>query len=119
MAILNKKEIGEQKERLAIEYLQTHGLQFVAKNYHCPFGEIDLIMADKDEIVFVEVRSRKNNAYGSAIESVDHFKQRKLLKSATYYLQKKELLDNINCRFDVIGFSNNRLHWIKDAFSYE
>ncbi len=119
MGILNKKLLGDQNEQVAMAYLQTKGLKFVTKNYHCPFGEIDLIMLDQDEIVFIEVRSRKNNDFGSAIESVDHFKQLKLLKSATHYLQKNQLLDSTNCRFDVVGFSHHHIDWIKDAFSYE
>ncbi len=119
MVIQNKKAIGNEKEQNALEYLQNKGLQFITKNYQCPFGEIDLIMLDADELVFIEVRSRKHTAYGTAIESVDYFKQQKLLKTATHYLQKKHLTDTINCRFDVVGFSNNQIDWIKDAFSYE
>lgn len=119
MATQNKKVIGDQKEQNALTHLQNNGLRLIEKNYHCPFGEIDLIMSDHDEIVFIEVRSRKNIAYGSAIESIDYFKQQKLLKSATHYLQKKRLIDLCDCRFDVVGFSNNQIDWIKDAFSYE
>lgn len=119
MVAQNKKAMGNVKEVSALEYLQMKGLRFIEKNYHCPFGEIDLIMQDHDEIVFIEVRSRKYDAFGTAVESIDYFKQQKLLKSATHYLHKKRLTDTTDCRFDVVGFSNNQIDWIKDAFSYE
>ena len=115
----NKKQIGHAFEKQACDFLTTNGLSLISKNYHCPFGEIDLIMQENDEIIFVEVRMRMHSAYGNAIESIDYFKQKKLLKSATYYLQQQDLIDKVNCRFDVIGFSNNRIEWIRDAFSYE
>jgi putative endonuclease len=116
---VNKLQTGLMKEQSAMQYLQTQGLTYVTKNYRCPFGEIDLIMLDQDEIVFIEVRFRSSSHYGSAIESVDEFKQRKLLKSATHFLQKKNLLDTTPCRFDIVGFSKDNIDWIKDAFSYE
>lgn len=117
--IQNKKQIGQAFEQQAYHFLAANGLLLITKNYHCPFGEIDLIMRENDEIVFIEVRMRLHSEYGSAIDSIDYKKQKKLLKSATYYLQQNNLLDKINCRFDVIGFSNNAIEWIKDAFSYE
>lgn len=113
------KDRGRLAEQKAFNYLKTQGLQLIVQNYHCPFGEIDLIMRDNDEMVFIEVRFRSCTDYGDAIETVDKTKQQKLLKSADYYLSKNSWYDKINCRFDVIGFSNNHIEWIKDAFSYE
>jgi len=106
-------------EEQACKFLKNKGLKFITKNYRCPCGEIDLIMQENDVLVFIEVRLRNHKDYGNALESIDSRKQQKLLKSAMHYLQKHHLLDKIDCRFDVIGFSNSTIEWIKDAFSYE
>lgn len=111
--------LGFASEQQACNFLKTKGLRLVAQNYRCSFGEIDLIMQDNDVLVFIEVRLRNHKEYGNALESIDSRKQQKLLKSAMHYLQKHHLLDEVDCRFDVIGFSNNTIEWIKDAFSYE
>src|SRR5579862_4259361 len=113
-----KKKLGLMREQDACVFLQARGFNLITRNYHCAFGEIDLIMQDREEIVFIEVRSRtdKNN---DALESIDQIKQEKLLKSAIHFLQKRNQLDKVICRFDVVGFSGTQIKWIKDAFSYE
>lgn len=110
-------EIGQQAEKQACVFLEEKGLKLLARNYHCVFGEIDLIMRDQDDVVFVEVRKRTNTDYGDAIESITLIKQRKLIKTATHYLQKLQWLDKVPCRFDIIGISLNQIEWIKDAFT--
>lgn len=115
----NNKNLGHIAEQQACDFLRAQGLKLITQNYHCVFGEIDLIMLDGSEIVFIEVRLRTHFGFGNAIESIDNNKQQKLLKSATHYLQKQDLIDKADCRFDVIGFSNSNIDWIKDAFSYE
>ena len=117
--IPNHLSLGFISEKEACHYLQSKGLKLITQNYRCAHGELDLIMQDNDVLVFIEVRLRSHRHYGDAFESIDSRKQQKLLKSATHYLQKHRLLDKIDCRFDVIGFSNNTIEWIKDAFSYE
>jgi putative endonuclease len=117
--IFNTTQLGAIAEQKACIFLQAKGLRLVTRNYHSPYGEIDLIMQDKDEIVFIEVRSKKQSYYGSAIESIDKIKQRKVLKSASYYLQRHKVLHTTNCRFDVIGCSPTTIEWIKDAFADE
>ena len=91
----------------------------VARQYRSRFGEIDLIMKDKETVVFIEVRSRQYAAFGTGIDSIDRNKQRKIVQSAICYLQKNRLLDNTDCRFDVIGISPGNIEWIKDAFYHE
>ena len=110
---------GQYAEQLACEYLEKEGLQLVQKNYGCPMGEIDLIMKDKEMLVFVEVRYRKNTQYGSGAETVTRNKQRKLLATAMHYLQR-HAKSNQTCRFDVISMTNetstDKIQWIQDAF---
>lgn len=109
---------GKSSEQLAQHHLELQGLKLLKSNYRCKSGEIDLIMQDGDYLVFVEVRYRKSNSFGSACESVTHGKQRKLLASASHYLQRTG--SSSPCRFDVVGISgeNSRptIEWIRDAF---
>lgn len=122
------RDIGKQAEQLALQYLQAHGLTLVTQNYHCRFGEIDLILRDNGTLVFAEVRYRKQNNYGSGADSVDARKQQKLLASAAHYLQTHPAASRYPCRFDVISLSaasgtgdtldtnNTDIDWIPDAF---
>lgn len=111
--------IGQKAEQEAATFLEKKGLILLVRNYHCLFGEIDLIMRDHDDIVFVEVRKRSNPYYATPEESVDITKQRKLIKTALHYLQKQRWFDKVQCRFDVVGISKNQIEWIQDAFSAE
>lgn len=116
---ISSKIIGKIAEDFACEYLQAQGLKFITANYQCRCGEIDLIMQDSDTIIFVEVRHRATNDYGDGIATVTETKRRKLIKTALYYLQKNNLLDQIAYRFDVIATSGNsysEIKWIQDAF---
>lgn len=119
LGILNKKQLGDIAETKACTFLQNKGLSLIDKNYRSRFGEIDLIMRDKNEVVFIEVRSRSYNTFGTAIESINKTKQQKVIRSAASYLQKKKWLDKVNYRFDVIGCSPTNIEWIKNAFSHE
>ena len=111
----NTKKTGKAAEKKACEHLQANGLILVESNFFCSLGEIDLIMRDGEDLVFVEVRSRHRHI-DDALESVDLYKQNKLVKVATFYLQKKQLYDKINCRFDIIAINDSKIEWIRDAF---
>ena len=112
--------IGAQAENLARQYLETQGLIFIEKNYRVKCGEIDLIMQDNEELVFVEVRYRKQQRYGKSIETINSFKCRKLTKTAQYYLQQRQIDDTVMCRFDVLGIDIAKQQveysWLKNAF---
>jgi putative endonuclease len=119
LEMLDKKDLGNLAEQKACAFLQTKGLTLITRNYRCIYGEIDLIMQEGDDIVFVEVRSRAYSDFGYAEETVDYHKQKKILNTAMHFLQEKNWLDTVDCRFDVIGFLNSNIKWIKDAFIYE
>ena len=107
--------IGKKAEDVAYSFLKKNGLELIARNYRCNFGEIDLIMQDKEILVFVEVRYRKSDKFGSAIESVDANKQRKLVFTANHYLNQTS--HSQPTRFDVVALSPDEPpHWIIDAF---
>lgn len=107
---------GKKAEDIACSFLMNNGLELITRNYQCRYGEIDLIMQDSDNLVFVEVRYRKSARFGSAIESIDHDKQRKLIFTANHYLQNNPTSSAI--RFDVVALTPNReIEWINNAFS--
>jgi putative endonuclease len=112
---------GRDAESLACHYLQVQGLELIERNYQRRPGEIDLIMADSDSLVFVEVRYRRHACFGSGAESVNHRKQAKITACAQLYLQAHPEMAARPCRFDVISISGEAgdpaVEWIQDAFS--
>jgi len=123
MDFINSQHSGQQAEQKAKIYLQSSGLQLLEQNYRCFHGEIDLVMRDQEDIVFIEVRSRKRMDYGYPAETVNKSKQRKIIKTATHFLQKAGWLYRVNSRFDVIALlfidGKWQLDWIKNAFSVD
>ncbi len=107
---------GQIAETEACAFLLKQGLKLVEKNYRCRTGEIDLIMQDKEALVFVEVRYRAKCNYGSALDSVDQHKIQKLISAANHYASKHQ--PDLPMRFDVIGFDASlQPNWITNAFS--
>lgn len=107
---------GEFFEQQAKIFLEQQGLSFIAKNQVFKVGELDLIMQEGKTWVFVEVRQRKNNHFGSALESIDYRKQQKWLKAANLWLaQRNQSLETADCRFDVIAFEGTAPPiWVKN-----
>ena len=106
---------GNAAEDQVLDYLLGQKLRLVTRNYSCRAGEIDLVMQDGEQLVFVEVRYRTRGDFGSALESVTPGKQRKLITTAQHYLQRSGKTPA--CRFDVVGMGPDRqMHWIKNAF---
>ena len=118
---------GQHAENACCEYLQQRGLILLSRNYRGQRGEIDLVMQDKDALVFVEVRYRKNNSYGGALESITADKQSRVLATAEQYLQHETKMKH--GRIDVVAMAqkpqNNitensndeyTFEWIKNAF---
>jgi len=110
---------GKEAEDRACHYLQAQGLKLLARNYRSQRGEIDLILQDKDSLVFVEVRYRSHPHFGSAAESIDRRKQSRLIACARYFMQTHPDTCEQPCRFDVISISGPKsaIEWIPDAFS--
>lgn len=112
---------GRAAEDLAAAHLAGQGLHILARNYRVAGGEIDLIARHGAELVFVEVRSRRSAAFGSAAESVTPSKRRRLLLAAQHYLATLGQGAPPPCRFDVISITGTldaqHLEWLRDAFS--
>ena len=96
---------GAAAEQLALDFLRSKGLEFVAKNFRTRRGEIDLIMLDNKVLVFVEVRFRSSVNYGSAEESITAQKCQRLTAAAQAYMQREGLTDKVSARFDAIAIS--------------
>ncbi|PQJ45115.1 YraN family protein [Vibrio campbellii] len=120
MGLFSKRQIGNQYETLAKQYLQRQGLRLLGQNFLTKVGEIDLIFQQGETIVFVEVKYRKNDSFGSAAEMVTRAKMRKLVKTAQIWLsQQKRSAYNIDYRFDVVAIhdSGRDINWIQNAIS--
>lgn len=96
-----KQETGKSGEELASQYLEKQGYKILDRNFNCHQGEIDIIAKDKDEIVFIEVKTRTNKKYGFASEAVNENKQKHLLRAIKYYIYTKKY-ENSFIRIDVI-----------------
>ena len=118
---MNDKRLkGSQWEKLAESFLNKRGLRTLDRNYRNRFGEIDLIMMDRQTLVFAEVRYRSDSAHGSGAESVTFTKQKRITRAAQQFLQDHQHHAALACRFDVISVGNEQgrvlLNWIRNAF---
>ena len=104
MAANAKQIFGKQGEDLAEKYLKKKGYTIVERNYRCAGGEVDLIAIDRRVIVFVEVKTRAGDGFGSPVEAVEFYKKRKMIQAAQYFLHQKKLHQR-DARFDVVGIS--------------
>ena len=99
-----RRWFGTRAERAAEHFLRKLGYRILVRNFTCDFGELDLIVLDKDTIVFVEVRSTEESDGARPAASVDDAKQRRLTRLAIYFLHQKKLLNHA-ARFDVLTVS--------------
>jgi putative endonuclease len=112
-----KRIKGDDKERLAEDYLVAKHFTLIERNFLCKRGEIDLIMKDQDYLVFIEVRYRETQEFGGALASITAGKQKKLRRAAEYYLLQHFGNTPPPCRFDVVGIEGqDEIMWIKNAF---
>jgi putative endonuclease len=110
---------GYEGEQLAVRHLKRMGYRIICRNYRCPLGEIDIVARHRGVLVFVEVKSRSSEAFGSAKMAITAAKQHKLSQVAWHYLQEHDLTDK-SARFDVITISSMQgsphLELIENAF---
>ena len=118
MGTLNKRELGESYEQIAALYLERNGVRIVKKNFRCRQGEVDLIGWHGDYLVFFEVKYRKNTDAGAPAEAVDFRKQRKICRTAAFFLYQKRIGESIPVRFDVVAICGERVNWYQNAFDY-
>lgn len=98
---INKRQVGSAAESMAADYLKSLGYKILDKNFTIRGGEIDLIARDRDILVFVEVKMRLSNEFGTALESINYFKIKALKKTSLFYIQKIKWGDK-PYRFDLV-----------------
>lgn len=111
-------ELGRIGENIIADYITKLGYKVVERNFECNQGEIDIIAKDKEELVFIEVKTRKDISYGEASEAVTNTKKRHLINSIKYYIYKQKL-ENQPIRIDVaevyINKGKVKVNYIKQA----
>ena len=114
------RQRGRQAERRAERFLVGRGLVVVARNYHCRFGELDLVMDDQGTLVVVEVRMRSRRSLCTPAESVDASKRARIVGATRHFLAAKPAYGDQPVRFDLVAFGEdggeNRPEWTRDAF---
>ena len=114
---------GREAERLARDHLQARGLQMLAANYRCRYGELDLVMRDGAVLVVVEVRSRRSDRHGSPEASIGYRKARRLARSARCFLRDHPQFGGMMLRFDIVGIlaagERARVRWVPNALEFD
>lgn len=115
-----RHETGKIGEEIAAKYLASIDYKIIEKNFECKRGEIDIIAINKDELVFIEVKTRSSAMYGRPAEAVNEIKKKHIYKAAEYYVYIRNL-ENEKIRFDVIEVykKNNKyvINHIKKAIT--
>jgi len=118
MRCLSKAVSGKVGENVAAHFLKKNGFNLLKRNFHSRYGEIDMIAAKDELVVFVEVKYRKNNAFGPPCVAVNFKKQNKLKKAALHFIGENDIV-NKDFRFDIIeitGKDELELNHIENAF---
>ena len=114
--------LGDEAEDVALRHLVSNGCRLIVAKYRSRIGEIDLIVEDKGTLVFVEVRYRSDTSRGTGAETITATKQRRIIRTAEYFLINHKQYQDSACRFDVISMSdsvNDSIDWIKRAFTLD
>jgi len=121
--LTERQLVGAAAEEAACELLQARGLRCLARNVRYPFGEIDLVMLDVATVAFVEVRYRRNSAFGGGAVSVDAGKRRRIALAAQSWLGDNRKFAKAACRFDVVAVDGKpdalQSEWIRAAFTLD
>ncbi|MCR5098564.1 MAG: YraN family protein [Lachnospiraceae bacterium] len=115
---MDTRRVGTRYENRAAEELERLGYGIIEKNYHCKYGEIDIVARDGEYLVFVEVKYRKNADAGDPMDAVNYRKIKKICATATYYMMQKHVSEYTPVRFDVVSILGDELKLIKNAFEY-
>lgn len=117
------KMTGRLGEDAAALYLKKQGYKIVEQNYRTKVGEIDIIAKDDEDLVFVEVKTRRSEKFGTPAEAVTYYKKQSMVNSAKWYIVKNPT--ELNIRFDIVevfgvfdgsGFECENINHIKQVF---
>jgi len=115
-----RQALGEWGEEQAVSYLRRQGMKILHRNYRTPVGEIDIVARQQRQLVFIEVKTRRGTVFGTPQEAVGGRKQRQIIRTAQWYLQR-EKGGNLQPRFDVVAIlcqsdGNARIQHLPNAF---
>jgi len=112
---MNNQYIGKLGEQYAEKFLISQNYKILERNFRSKFGEIDLIAFDysKKEIAFVEVKTRTGTFFGEPEDAVTRLKERKIIKTALYFLNSATKKESLSWRVDVIAVKLNRQNKLK------
>ncbi len=117
-----RRQTGIFGEERAAAVLREAGYRLLARNYRCPQGEVDFVAEEGGQIVFVEVKARRGEAFGGPAAAVTHAKRRRLARAAVHYLAANRMLER-PARFDVVTLLESRAGWridiLRNAFEVE
>lgn len=111
-----RKETGKKGEKYAADYLWTKGYEILRQNYYSRFGEVDIIAKHNDILVFVEVKTRKQDHFGQPEEAINRRKLRKLKRTIIQYLLEKKYYGD--WRMDIIAIQMNSFDEVRDIRHY-
>ena len=113
---MHNSQRGKKGEDLAADTLVKNGMEIITRNYRSKYGEIDIIALDSGIIVFVEVKAWLVFGLEDLQYSINTGKQRKIIKTAKYFLLENRKYSNMPIRFDVVFISNNSVTHLASAF---
>jgi putative endonuclease len=117
-----RKNIGTIGEQISVNYLAHKGYQILSKNYHCRYGEIDIVAKKEDVLVFIEVKTRTATPFEQIKSAISRSKQYKLSLAAQAFITQYIEFEDLEMRFDIILCNHNPLtnnysvRHIPDAF---
>ncbi|MDO5131415.1 MAG: YraN family protein [Eubacteriales bacterium] len=114
----NRRVCGQQGEDMAADYLTRRGVRILARNFRDRDGEIDLVGEQDGTILFIEVKYRRDDRYGSPAEAVTAGKQKSICRTALYYLHLHHCPEQQPARFDVVSISGKDVQWLRNAFPF-
>lgn len=119
--MINKRNVGSEKEKIASKYLQNKGYKILCMNYSVRQAEIDIVATDSSEetLIFVEVKYRATGRSGHSLDAVTPAKQKKISRASLFYMNQMNINpETIHIRFDVVGIDGDRITHIENAFMF-
>jgi putative endonuclease len=115
MSKVDNRRKGFAGEEKAADYLRELGYTILEQNWYSKTGELDIVALDREALVFVEVKSRRDTAYGMPQQAVNGYKQRQIIKAALGYIKSKGIIDK-DIRFDIVSINGEDIELIENAF---
>jgi putative endonuclease len=104
---MSTTDIGKKAEEIASDFLRGKGYHILQRNYRNRFCEIDIVAVDKNQLVFAEVKYRKNSDYGEPLQSITKQKFKRMARAIDFFLSEKPEHQYLSPRLDVIGISGD------------